>query len=66
MAGKETEQDLDTGSVPKQEELGIELGVEFNLPFATPYTDGSSKKDRENRALRELLREEGEELGPTV
>lgn len=65
MAGKE-EKDLDTGSLPDKDELGIEIGVEYNLPFATPYTNGMSKKQREDAELRELLREEGEEQGPSV
>lgn len=67
MAGKkEKDTDPDIGALPKQEDLGVELGIEFNLPFATPYNDGTSRKDRDNRELRELLREEGEEQGPTV
>lgn len=65
MAGNK-ETDPDIGELPKKEDLGIELGVEFNLPFATPYNDGMSTKDKENKALRELLREEGEDLGPSV
>lgn len=62
----EKEKDPDIGELPKKDELGIELGVEYNLPFATPYTEGGSKKDKENRELRELLRETGEEYGPGV
>lgn len=60
------ETDPDIGELPKKEELGIELGVEFNLPFAAPYDDGSSKKEKANKELRELLREDGEDHGPSV
>lgn len=51
---------------PSEDEFGVELGVEFNLPFATPYTDGMSNKAKADKELRELLREDGEDLGPTV
>ena len=65
MAGKD-EKNPDIVSPPKKEDLGVELGIEFNLPFATPYTDGTSKRDKENRELRELLRIDGDDQGPSV
>jgi hypothetical protein len=65
MAG-EDKKNLDISPKPAQEDWGIELGVESNLPFAVPFSEGLSKSAREDKALRELLREEGEEVGPTV
>lgn len=58
--------DLDVGPKPRQSDLGIEIGVETNLPFSVPYSDGLSTRERESKALRELLRSEGETEGPTV
>lgn len=62
----DSKKNLDHSPKPTKEELGIELGVEFNLPFSTPYTDGMSQKAREEKALRELLRGDGEDEGPSV
>jgi len=77
MAGKDDEDNkLEAGEVaannpnafpkPKDSELGIELGVEQNLPFAVPFSDGLGKKARQDKELRELLRDESEEQGPSV
>lgn len=51
---------------PKESELGVEIGVEQNLPFAVPFMDGMSTKAKRDKELRELLRSEGEDTGPTV
>lgn len=51
---------------PKKSELGLEIGVENNLPFAVPFSDGLSAKARRDKELYEILRGEGEDLGPTV
>jgi len=64
MAGKEENPDL--AAKPTEAEFNYEIGVEYNLPFATPYTEGLSAKARADKELRELLRDEGEEQGPTV
>jgi hypothetical protein len=73
MAGKEKEnekasEDLNPNAFPKpqESELGIELGVENNLPFAVPFSDGLSKKARQEKELYEILRSESEDQGPTV
>lgn len=52
--------------VPTDKELGVELGVEYNLPFSVPFSDGTSQKEREARALREIMQSRGEENGPTI
>lgn len=69
MAGKEEKakaENPDISPKPLESEFGIEIGVEQNLPFAVPFTDGLTKKAREEKELRELLRNDGEETGPTV
>ena len=71
MAGKDKDKDAevtnpDVFPKPPESDWGVELGVEFNLPFATPYTDGLGRKAKADKELRELLKEEGEDLGPTV
>ncbi len=52
---------------PDETRLGIELGVDSNLPFATPFNPvalGVGKTRDEE--LREILKDESEEYGPTV
>lgn len=70
MAGKNDQsKDRDLSPVepaPRKEEWGIELGVETNLPFATAYNDGLSTREKERRELRELLRSNDEDYGPSV
>lgn len=51
---------------PEISELGLELGVDQNLPFTTPFYDEDSKKKNSNRQLMELLRETGDDEGPSV
>lgn len=52
---------------PRIEALGVEMGVDNSLPFTTPFsavavnTRGSIQRD-----LNEVMREDGEEYGPTV
>lgn len=52
---------------PDDSRLGIELGVDLNLPFAQPFNPASvgigKSRDEE---LQEMMRDESEELGPTV
>jgi len=70
MAGKDKkeikDENPDISAPPPESTWGVELGVEQNLPFAVPYNDGLSAKARADKELREILREEGEELGPSV
>ena len=74
MAGKELSpqgkaREVETPGVdakPDKADLGLEYGVEYNLPFAAPYSDGLSRKAREEKELRELIRGWGEEEGPTI
>lgn len=68
MTGNNGEKEnlTDTGSKPTPEEYGLELGVEFNLPFITPYNDGLSKKQKEDKELYELLHADGLDHGPTI
>lgn len=52
---------------PEESRLGVELGIDQNLPFTTPFNPvalGVGKSQDEE--LQELLRDESEELGPTV
>ncbi len=48
-------------------ELGIELGTDMNLAFSTPFRPVAvGVKKSVDEELQELLREEGEDGGPTV
>lgn len=48
-------------------ELGIELGVDQNLAFATPFRPFSvGLKKSVDEELQEVLRDESEDMGPTV
>ena len=50
----------------KIEALGMEIGAE-GLPFATPFSPiGTQTKGRIEPDLQEVMREEGEYVGPTV
>jgi hypothetical protein len=65
MAGNKDE-NPDIAPKPTQAEFNYEIGVENNLPFAVPYADGMSASARADKELFEILREEGEDSGPTV
>jgi hypothetical protein len=64
MAGKKDNPDV--SPKPKESEFGIEIGVEQNLPFSVPFSDGLSKRAKEEKELRELTKFDGEDIGPTV
>jgi len=51
---------------PKIEALGVALGVDQNLPFSTPYSTEKYKGKTTEEQLYELMREQGEDSGPTV
>lgn len=62
------EQGVPTKSkAPEIEMLGVELGVDQNLAFTTPFRPVQvGVKKSVDEELQEILRDESEELGPTV
>lgn len=52
---------------PTIEALGVEMGVDSSLPFSTPFTAVAVQtKGKVQHDLNEVMREDGEEHGPTV
>jgi hypothetical protein len=52
---------------PPVEALGVEMGVDNSLPFTTPFTPVAVQtRGRVQHDLNEVMREDGDELGPSV
>lgn len=52
---------------PTIEALGMEIGTDSSLPFSTPFhAVAATTKGKVQDDLNEVMREDGEDLGPTV